>query len=63
MCSGIVIPVRSVELNSDFLKNGSVMNSLDEKIDFVRSKIIKLSRQIKGNSTNHSEFVYNLNSC
>ena len=41
MCSGIVIPVCSVELSSDFLKNGSVMNILDEKIEFMRSKIIK----------------------
>jgi len=63
MSSGIVIPVRSVELNSDFLKNGSVMNILDVKIEFMRSKITKLSRKIKGNSTNHSDFVYNLNSC
>jgi len=36
---------------------GSKMNILGDNIDFVPSKFLKLSNQIKRNSKNHSDFI------
>jgi len=33
------------------------MNILGDNIDFVSSKFLKLSNQIKRNSKNHSDFI------
>jgi hypothetical protein len=38
------------------VKMGGKINILNEKIDFVRLKIFKLLRHMKGNSINNGDF-------